>query len=100
MSDRKPIRTKRRVAPRSFADSRAPTAARVPTGVRPHSRAPSAQFTKNTTSTESIAASIVGLMALAADSGPPDKVDTTNKDSLDVKAALAHLIAVRFDADD
>lgn len=52
------------------------------------------------TSTESIAASIVGLMVLAADTSTPGKVDATNKNSLDAKAALAELIAVRFDTED
>jgi phosphotransferase system HPr-like phosphotransfer protein len=99
MSECKPVRTK---PSRSLAASRAPTAARGAAGERSRSRAQSAPFTypRNTTSTESIAASIVGLMALAADPGAPRKVDATVKNSSQVKAALAALIAVRFDADD
>jgi hypothetical protein len=102
MSDRKPVRTKPPVTLRSLAETRAPTATRGAAGTRPRPRARSTPVTypRNTTSTESIAASIVGLMVLAADSGPPGKVDTTDRNSLEVKAALAELIAVRFDADD
>jgi phosphotransferase system HPr-like phosphotransfer protein len=102
MSDRKPARTKPPVTPRSLAESRASTATRSAAGVRPRPRARSAPVTYpgNTTSTESIAASIVGLMVLAADSGTPGKIVATDKSSLEVKAALADLIAVRFDADD
>lgn len=92
MSDSKSVRAKPPVSPRS----RATTATRSAAGVPPRSRARSAPSTypPNATSTESIAASIVGLMVLAA-----GKVDTTDKNSLQVKAALADLIAVRFDAD-
>jgi hypothetical protein len=99
MSDCNPVRIK---PPRSLAASRAPTATRSAAGERPRSRARSAPFTYpgNTTSTESIAASIVGLMVLAADPGTPCKVDATDKNSLQVKAALAELIALRFDTDD
>jgi len=42
----------------------------------------------------------MGLMVLAADSGSPGEVDSTDKNSLEAKAALAKLIAVRSDADD
>jgi hypothetical protein len=39
-------------------------------------------------------------MALAADPSAPGKVDSTDKNSSEAKAALAQLIALRFDADD
>jgi phosphotransferase system HPr-like phosphotransfer protein len=99
MSECKPVRTK---PPRSLAASRASTATKSTAGERPRSQAQSAPFTcpRNTTSTESIAASIVGLMVLAADPGAPRKVDATDKNSSQAKAALAELIALRFDADD
>jgi phosphotransferase system HPr-like phosphotransfer protein len=94
MSECKPVRTK---PPRSLAASRAAAATKSTAGERRRLRAQSAP---NTTSTESIAASIVGLMVLAADPGAPRKVDATDKNSSQAKAALAELIALRFDADD
>jgi phosphotransferase system HPr-like phosphotransfer protein len=99
MSDCKPVRAK---PPRTLRASRGPTAARTAAGERLRSRASSAPFAypRNTTSTESIAASIVGLMVLAADSGAPRKIDATDKHSSQVKAALTKLIAVRFDTDE
>lgn len=57
------------------------------------------QLTK-ATSTESMAASIVGLMVVAADSGTSSKVDANDKNSVAATAALAELIAVRFADDD
>jgi hypothetical protein len=99
MAECKPVRTK---PLRSLAASRAPTATRSTVGERPRSRTRPAPINhpRNTTSTESIAASIAGLMVLAADPDAPRKVDATDKDSSQVKAALAELIAIRFDADD
>jgi hypothetical protein len=101
MSNRKPVRIKPPVTRRPLAESRSPTATRGVVGARPHPRARPTPVTYPTkTSTESIAASIVGLMVLAADSGTSGKVDSTDKNSLEAEAALAKLIAVRFDADD
>lgn len=94
MSNSKPVRTNSPVTGRSFAP-------RSAAGVRrPRARSSPATDPRNTTSAESIAASIVGLMVLAADSGTPAKVDSTNNNSSEAKAALARLIAVRFDSDD
>ena len=101
MSGRKPVRTKPPVTPRSLVDSPTPTSTQSAVRVTPSPRTGSSRVTlRNTTSAESIAASIMGLMVLAADSGTPGKVDSTDKNSLQAKAALAKLIAVRFDADD
>jgi len=104
MSDNKQARTMPSVTPRSVAESRAPSARRGVTSARPRTRGgtTSADGTPVTkaTSTESIAASIVSLMVLAADHDASSKVDTNDKGSLAATAALAELIAVRFADDD
>jgi phosphotransferase system HPr-like phosphotransfer protein len=52
------------------------------------------------TAAESTATSIMDLMMLAADTGTPKRIATNRKNTASAKAALARLIAARFNDDE
>jgi hypothetical protein len=70
-----------------------------PSIVAPRSKAAAMSFIKATPA-ESVAASVMSLMMLAADPENPDRSDTGHRDAAAAQAAIAQLIAVRMGDDD